>query len=665
MAGLLRGFRVGSLVTDDDQVESAGPAPRRVTIVTTNDVYKLVSLPKELSYFHLRADLSHVANVTKSYCDGQSCGTADGLKKCGKGELWEACFPLSFDAVQELSMKKADHNGPKAIMGPCGAGGQEGSSARYKPGTSETFGGLVDFAATYRWLKEEAEEKGDLAVGTFPGDFIAPSYLAEIYRGKQLVEIMSHMGVDLVDIGNHDIDYGLPVIREQMRKSAFHWLNANLEGADGSAIQQPIVSAQTVQGNDFRHDVSEWRHVQAFGQGWAMLNRSGVKVCILGTTDVDKMNWKGKKVNGFDRDIPAAIAIMKEWRERNLGCSVQIAMTHTRTGNDLNLFHAVEASGFHLDAIVGGHDHYAAFAELTRTDGGVTHMVKTGADARIIAKLTFDLDESEEDVKVQGSKLELVPVVAGACKEKATGERKPWFDKTTELFNKYVKLADEANQIPLNLVYKGRYDTSAVRDGESRASNMWLDLMRESLAGDVLFFQAGCIRQDLFQDFGKGGIELSKLFMLEEFPWGDEDGDSRSSLFPFLVSVEDLVTKTLPFLARKYWCNAPFNDANRIHISGLVIEMTSGVKCPLLSTQELLRSITFVGNCHQLGGLAASLDDKGGLDGCCRGELCGRLWTKGAWDPRLTPELRKQRLRVLTGRSLALARARASAGRRG
>jgi len=173
--------------------------------------------------------------------------------------------------------------------------------------------------------------------------------------------------------------------------------------------------------------------------------------------------------------------------------------------------------------------------------------------------------------------------------------------------------------------------------------NTWLDLMRSSLGGDVLFFQAGLVRQDMNQDFGSGGLELSKLFMLEEFPWGDIDKDARSSIFPFKVSIHDLVMTTIPFVARKYWCNAPFNDANRIHVSGLIVELTSGAGCEDRALKDLVKSIVFVGNCHQTGALVNVNSI------CCTSPACGKVWTNGAWSKRMTEDMKQEKLLVLTG----------------
>ena len=226
-------------------------------------------------------------------------------------------------------------------------------------------------------------------------------------------------------------------------------------------------------------------HGSSSGRGWAVLAQNGIKICVVGTTDVDKMNWAGKQVEGFLRDIPAAVSILRYWETEQIGCSIRIAMTHTRTGNDLNLFRAVEHAGLHLDAIIGGHDHYIGFARLKRRDNGTTFLVKTGADARIVAKLDFELSKGSNHPV--GS-LSAVPVVAGSCAKQ--GGSKPWLARAQELFTRYAAKAEEADSQPMRITYSGLYDTSSVRDMEARAVNMWLDLMRESVEAEVLFFQA-------------------------------------------------------------------------------------------------------------------------------------------------------------------------------
>mmetsp|Transcript_20373 Transcript_20373/g.37063 ORF Transcript_20373/g.37063 Transcript_20373/m.37063 type:complete len:775 (+) Transcript_20373:71-2395(+) len=606
----------------------------RVSFISVNDVYKLVGLTSDLPYMYLNADVDQIKEVTANSCDGALCGLAGG-QECGIGEKWEACFPVAFPDAEERSMKAGPYEtGPTVVPGPCGGGDFS---------EEEQYGHMVDFTATFKWLKEEAAAKGEFAIGTLAGDFIGPSYLAEIHRGKQMIEAMNHMGVDLVNIGNHDVDFGLKVLEEQMGRSAFHYLNSNLRIPHGDIITQPMLMNRTVEGNSFNYPVSPWRRLDesatgSVGQGFAVMSFNGTKVCVLGTTDIDKMSWEGKKVDGFQRDIPAAIQIMQMWEDNGVGCDLRVAMTHTRSGNDLNLFEAVEAAGLHLDAIIAAHDHYAFFGELRRTDGGTTYLVKAGSDARVVSKLTFDFSSG-----TPVGKQELVPVVTGSCEKysKVHG-RKEWYSKAVSLFNIYAKSAEEASGRGMHIKYTGRYNSAQVREQENRAVNMWLDLMRESLHGDVVFFQAGLVRQDMYQDFNHE-VELSEIFLLEEFPWADLDADSRSSLFPFHVPVETLVQTTLPWLAKKFWCTGPFSDANRIHMSGFVLEvLESSDGCNEKEGANPLTSITYVGGCHRNGGLHWPLDE------CCTSPACGRLWTDGKWDQRVTDEMKQQELTVLT-----------------
>ena len=41
---------------------------------------------------------------------------------------------------------------------------------------------------------------------TLAGDFLAPSMLSSIDRGKSMIAVLNRIGVDLVCFGNHEID---------------------------------------------------------------------------------------------------------------------------------------------------------------------------------------------------------------------------------------------------------------------------------------------------------------------------------------------------------------------------------------------------------------------------------------------------------------------------
>lgn len=62
-----------------------------------------------------------------------------------------------------------------------------------------------------------------------PGDFLAPSCLSKEFKGKQMVEVMNLMGVDLVSLGNHEFeaDISQADLEARMNESRFEWLNLN------------------------------------------------------------------------------------------------------------------------------------------------------------------------------------------------------------------------------------------------------------------------------------------------------------------------------------------------------------------------------------------------------------------------------------------------------
>ena len=131
-------------------------AAQRITVVSLNDVYKLVPLTSDLSYYYLEADLDYLDGVAAAECDGTNC--VGDLSSCGLGLSWESCFPARFDKVEKLSLLEhtREIKGVNVVAGPCQAQNK-----------SQSYGGLVEFGATFRWLKDQATFRGDIAIGTF------------------------------------------------------------------------------------------------------------------------------------------------------------------------------------------------------------------------------------------------------------------------------------------------------------------------------------------------------------------------------------------------------------------------------------------------------------------------------------------------------------------
>jgi 2',3'-cyclic-nucleotide 2'-phosphodiesterase (5'-nucleotidase family) len=72
--------------------------------------------------------------------------------------------------------------------------------------------GASRFAAKLKALREEHEPP---ALVMFSGDLFNPSLLSTVNRGKQMVEVINLLGVDVACHGNHDYDFGVPALQQR------------------------------------------------------------------------------------------------------------------------------------------------------------------------------------------------------------------------------------------------------------------------------------------------------------------------------------------------------------------------------------------------------------------------------------------------------------------
>jgi len=57
--------------------------------------------------------------------------------------------------------------------------------------------------------------------------------LANLTKGKSIIELMNTMRFDAAVVGNHEFDFGQDVLKKRIREAKFPILGANVEGLEG------------------------------------------------------------------------------------------------------------------------------------------------------------------------------------------------------------------------------------------------------------------------------------------------------------------------------------------------------------------------------------------------------------------------------------------------
>jgi 2',3'-cyclic-nucleotide 2'-phosphodiesterase (5'-nucleotidase family) len=205
------------------------------------------------------------------------------------------------------------------------------------------------------WAVKQARERHtDSELLLDAGDLLGDTMIADLTRGKALVDAFNHLGYDAMTVGNHEPDFGSAVLRRRIREAQFAIVAANLaERPGGKLVTRPYLIRKV----------------------------NGVTVGVLGLAYPKTARTTAAK-NVADLDFQEPVGTVKRFlpRMRAEGTEVAVVLSHLGLGADLRLAEAVPG----IDVIVGGHSH-------NRTGRphrvGSTLVVQAGAHGSDLGKL--------------------------------------------------------------------------------------------------------------------------------------------------------------------------------------------------------------------------------------------------------------------------------------
>jgi 5'-nucleotidase len=303
-------------------------------------------------------------------------------------------------------------------------------------------GGLARVATLVRGLRREA----DHTLFVLAGDTLSPSTLSTLVRGRQMIEAWNALGLDLATFGNHEFDWGPPVLVERMRESRFPWVSANVRER-GSA--RPFGGASP----------------------WLVYDWSGVRVGVIGLTTPDAADTSrpGPTV-GFEPPVASAEAAFDAMGAVHL----RAAVTHLPLARDRELAAAVP-----VHVILGGHDH----DPMIHTEGP-TVIIKAGADAVNVGRVRYELGCG---ARVLSRRQHLVPVDA----------RVPEAADVAALVARYAAMEEreldvEVGRTPVAIDAR----EAVIRREPTPLGRFLAEVMRERVGAEVALLNSGAVRGD-------------------------------------------------------------------------------------------------------------------------------------------------------------------------
>ncbi|MCW2246297.1 2',3'-cyclic-nucleotide 2'-phosphodiesterase (5'-nucleotidase family) [Azospirillum fermentarium] len=335
--------------------------------------------------------------------------------------------------------------------------------------------GQGGFAELMTLLRQE-RGRNPGAITTLGGDFLSPSLLSGTTQGRQMVDLLNAVGIDVAVFGNHEFDFGPDVAKARMKEAHFPWLGANLLAPDGTPFGgAPATWTRTV------GDVT----VGFFG--------------VL-TQDTETLSNTGSFLKLADVTRTAADAVKKL---KAGGANVVVALTHLDIAADRGLARTVKG----IDLILGGHDH----DPITFYEGG-TLIVKAGSDAHYLAAI--DLDVSTRTTP----KGPVTSVVPQSWRLTSTGGVTPDAAVAAKV-RQYTDDLDSAMTAAIGTAgtdLDSRKDS--VRTRESAMGNLIADALRVGLKTDVGLMNGGGIRGD---GLIRAGAPITRKDVLKELPFAN------------------------------------------------------------------------------------------------------------------------------------------------
>ncbi|MDP5105265.1 MAG: bifunctional metallophosphatase/5'-nucleotidase [Polaribacter sp.] len=230
------------------------------------------------------------------------------------------------------------------------------------------FGGMARVATVHQELLKENKN----TMLFLAGDFLNPSLLGTIkvdgerVRGKQMVEVLNVMKVDLVAFGNHEFDVSQNDLQKRLNESNFPWISANVK------LKTKEKSIPFYKEKEGKQVPLKETFIKEFTDKDGTTIKVGfISVCIP-SNPVDYVEYGNMFVTAR-----ASYAAIKD------SVDVVFGLTHVKLTNDKRIAKLIP----NLPLIMGGHEHTNSYDRI-----GNVIISKADANAKTayIHRISYD-----------------------------------------------------------------------------------------------------------------------------------------------------------------------------------------------------------------------------------------------------------------------------------
>ena len=356
------------------------------------------------------------------------------------------------------------------------------------------IGGLALLSGYINKVREEEEN----VLYVISGDMVQGSLIDSEYKGISTIEIMNYLAPDVVALGNHEFDYGLPHLLFLEKMANFPIVNANLY------IKQ---------------------YNKRLMQPYLILRKAGFDIMFTGIITEKVMDSLKQ-----DELIGSFVSLEDASREvgkitnayKNDDIDLTILLTHIGFESDIELAGLLKPE-WGIDMIIGGHSHTVLEKPYDK-DGILITQAGVGTDQ--IGR--FDITVDDDTNSIIDYTWQLIPINDDLVEPDA---------KLQEYIDSFKEEVDRKYNLILSKLAQKLFHPK--REVETTLGNLIADSFAETAQSHVMMVGSGSIRSKEL------GPVVTLKSLLNCFPYDDVltryeiTGDQLKKIFSFVMRTEN------------------------------------------------------------------------------------------------------------------------------
>lgn len=345
----------------------------------------------------------------------------------------------------------------------------------------------VDGYSKFAALRNEKKKLTPYVATVSNGDFMQGDLMGAMTEGTAIVKIMNAVGYDYVTLGNHEFDFGVPVMQRRVGELNATVIDANFcYAADYKPVFQP-------------YTITTYGDVKVAYIGLTTPTSLAVKAMFA--DDEGKMKYTFMGGDGFEPYVQSIIN-----KVRNDGADYVVVMAHLgdesedtdiTDNNSVKLINHTHG----IDVVLDGHSHHVIRDSIVvDSQGRGVHLSSTGTKFMYMGVLNIGADGT---VSTQLVDCNSYPHADDAVQRMVNAEKE--------------RVMEEGRQkvfaSPFDVTINDANGERAVRNQETPIGNLVADAFRYVSGADICLVNGGAIRDGI----DKGDVARNDIISVMPF----------------------------------------------------------------------------------------------------------------------------------------------------